>query len=125
MIFLDHNATVPVLPEVREAMLPFLSEEWGNPSSSYRLGSRLKTKIEVAREQVAELIGVKLPSEILFTSGGTESNNTAIHAAILSRRTNGTSSPPASSIPPSSPTAVFWKSTTATRSPTCPWTVKA
>lgn len=85
MIYLDHNATTPVLPEVREAMLPFLTEEWGNPSSSYQFGSHLKAKIEKSREQVAELIGAKSPREILFTSGGTESNNTAIHAAVLSR----------------------------------------
>lgn len=85
MIYLDHNATTPVLPEVREAMLPYLGEEWGNPSSTYRFGSKLKSKIEEARERVAALIGAKTPREILFTSGGTESNNTAIHAALLSR----------------------------------------
>lgn len=82
MINLDHNATTPVLPEVREAMLPYLAEEWGNPSSSYRFGSKLKSKIEEARESVSDLIGAKSPRELLFTSGGTESNNTAIHAAI-------------------------------------------
>ncbi len=65
-------------------MLPYLGEEWGNPSSSYRFGSHLKSKMERAREQVAALVGCKTPREILFTSGGTESNNTAIHAAILS-----------------------------------------
>jgi cysteine desulfurase len=52
MIYLDHNATTPVLPEVFEAMLPFFREEWGNPSSSYRFGSRLKKVIEMAREHV-------------------------------------------------------------------------
>ena len=66
-------------------MLPYLSEEWGNPSSSYRFGSKLKSVIERARESVADLIGAHSPREILFTSGGTESNNTAIHSAILSR----------------------------------------
>ncbi|MCB1211025.1 MAG: aminotransferase class V-fold PLP-dependent enzyme [Verrucomicrobiales bacterium] len=85
MIYLDHNATTPVLPEVREAMLPHLGEEWGNPSSTYRFGSHLKAKIEGAREQVAALIGCKMPREIIFTSGGTESNNTAIHAATVSQ----------------------------------------
>ncbi len=84
MIYLDHNATTPVLPEVRETMLPYLGEEWGNPSSSYRFGSHLKSKIEEAREQVADLIWAKSPREVLFTSGGTESNNAAIHAAIHS-----------------------------------------
>lgn len=85
MIYLDHNATTPVLPEVKEAMLPYLTEEWGNPSSSYRFGSKLKSVIERARESVAELVGAHSPREILFTSGGTESNNAAIHSAILSR----------------------------------------
>jgi cysteine desulfurase len=85
MIYLDYNATTPVLPEVREAMLPYLSEEWGNPSSTYRFGAKLKSVIENARESVAELIGAHSPREILFTSGGTESNNAAIHSAILSR----------------------------------------
>lgn len=84
MIYLDHNATTPVLPEVRESMLPYLCDEWGNPSSSYRFGSHLKSKIEEAREQVADLIGAKSPREVLFTSGGTESNNAAIHSAIHS-----------------------------------------
>lgn len=81
MIYLDHNATTRVLPEVREAMLPYLIEEWGNPSSSYRFGSKLKGVVETAREQVAELIGASA-REILFTSCATESNNAAIHAAL-------------------------------------------
>jgi len=81
MIYLDHNATTPVLPEVVEAMMPFFREEWGNPSSSYRFGSRVKKAIETAREQVAELIGAH-PLEIVFTSGGTESDNTALHAML-------------------------------------------
>jgi cysteine desulfurase len=80
MIYLDHNATTPIAPEVREAMIPYLTEQWGNPSSSYQFGSKLKTVIQSAREQVAELIGAN-PVEIVFTSGGTESDNTAIHAA--------------------------------------------
>lgn len=81
MIYLDHNATTPVLPAVFEAMRPYFFEEWGNPSSSYRFGSRLKGVIETAREQVADLIGAQ-PREVLFTSCGTESNNAAIHAAL-------------------------------------------
>lgn len=85
MIYLDHNAITPVLPEVRETMMPYLGEEWGNPSSTYRFGSHLKSKIEEAREQVAALIGCKTPHEIIFTSGGTENNNNAIHSAILAR----------------------------------------
>ncbi len=85
MIYLDYNATTPILPEVREAMLPYLTDDWGNPSSSYRFGSQLKGVMERAREQVADLIGAKSTREIIFTSGGTESNNTAIHSAIMAQ----------------------------------------
>ena len=81
MIYLDHNATTPVLEEVVEAMMPFFTSEWGNPSSSYKFGSKLKGVIEKAREQVADLIGAG-PREVIFTSCGTESNNTAIHASL-------------------------------------------
>lgn len=82
MIYLDHNATTPILPAVSEGMAPYLREEWGNPSSSYGFGAKLKRQIELARSQVAELIGARYASEIIFTSGGTEANNTAIHSAI-------------------------------------------
>lgn len=81
MIYLDHNATTPVLPEVLETMMPYFTTEWGNPSSSYKFGSKLKTVIETAREQVADLIGAH-PLEIIFTSCATESNNAVIHAAL-------------------------------------------
>ncbi|MCX5828028.1 MAG: cysteine desulfurase NifS [Deltaproteobacteria bacterium] len=81
MIYLDHNATTSIAPEVLEAMMPYLTTEWGNPSSSYKFGSHLKAVIEKARGQVAELIGA-YPSEIVFTSCATESNNTAINAAL-------------------------------------------
>lgn len=81
MIYLDHNATTPVLPEVFEAMRPYFCDEWGNPSSAYRFGSKLKASIGAAREQVAGLIGA-LPEEIIFTSCATESNNAAIQAAL-------------------------------------------
>ena len=83
MIYFDHNATTPVLPEVFEAMRPFFCDEWGNPSSAYRFGSKLKTVIGAAREQVAGLIGA-LPEEILFTSCATESNNAAIQSVLKS-----------------------------------------
>ena len=81
MIYLDHNATTVVLPKVLEAMMPYFTSEWGNPSSSYKFGSKLKTVIETAREQVADLIGAH-PLEVIFTSCATESNNSAIHAAL-------------------------------------------
>lgn len=81
MIYLDYNATTPVLPEVLEAMMPYFTSEWGNPSSTYKFGSKLKSVIDMARGQVAELVGAQ-HREIIFTSCGTESNNAAIHAAL-------------------------------------------
>lgn len=90
MIYLDYNATTPVLPEVLEAMMPYLTSEWGNPSSTYKFGSKLKAVIEAARAQVADLIGAH-PMEIIFTSCATESNNAAIHTGLttdLKKKTN-------------------------------------
>jgi cysteine desulfurase len=81
MIYLDFNATTPVLPEVLEAMMPYFTTEWGNPSSTYKFGYKIKSAIETAREQVANLLGAH-PMEVIFTSCATESNNTAIHAAL-------------------------------------------
>jgi cysteine desulfurase len=81
MIYLDHNATTPVAPEVMEAMMPFLTSDWGNPSSTYKFGAKLKLALETARQQVAELIGAG-GREIVFTSCATESNNTAIQSAL-------------------------------------------
>jgi len=78
MIYLDYAATTPMLPEVTEAMTPFLKDEYGNPNAKYYgLAERAKNAVENAREQVAELIGV-LNSEVIFTSGATESNNMLI-----------------------------------------------
>ncbi len=77
MIYLDHNATTPVLPEVLEAMLPFLRDQFGNPSSEHPVGRRSRDAVERAREQVAASLSCR-PDEVLFTSGGTESNNLAI-----------------------------------------------
>jgi cysteine desulfurase len=77
LIYLDHNATTPVAPEVLDAMLPYLTEQFGNPSSDHPLGRRARQAIDEARGQVASLIGAE-PDEIVFTSGGTESNNIAV-----------------------------------------------
>ncbi len=77
MIYLDHNATTPLAPEVRAAMLPFMESEFGNPSSGYALGRRAKEAVERARTQVAALLNAE-PDEVIFTSGGTESNNHVI-----------------------------------------------
>ena len=78
MIYLDNNATTQVGPEVFEAMRPFLTTHYGNPSSGHALGRESRAAVETARRQVAELLGARLPSEIVFTSCGSESNNWAI-----------------------------------------------
>lgn len=78
MIYLDNNATTRVAPEVFEAMQPYLTDTYGNPSSAHSLGLRMKAAVERAREQVAELIGAAETSEIVFTSCGSESDNWAI-----------------------------------------------
>jgi len=78
MIYLDNNATTQIAPEVFEAMQPYLTEVYGNPSSAHSLGQRTKAAVEQAREQVAQLIGAANPSEVVFTSCGSESDNWAI-----------------------------------------------
>lgn len=83
-IYLDHNATTPVLPEVVDAMLPYLREDFGNPSSAHPIGQRAGKAIARARQQVAELIGCDA-DEIVFTSGGTEANNLAIRGVTEAR----------------------------------------
>src|SRR5712672_3561974 len=80
--YFDNNATTQVAPEVVEAMMPFLKEHWGNPSSAYTFGHRVAKHIEHAREKVAALINAD-PREVVFTSCGTESNNSAIHSALI------------------------------------------
>jgi cysteine desulfurase len=80
--YFDNNATTRVAPEVVEAMLPFLTERWGNPSSAYGFGNQVAKRIEEARAASAALINAD-PREIVFTSCGTESNNSAIHSALL------------------------------------------
>jgi len=84
VIYLDNNATTKVAPEVVEAMLPYLSEYYGNPSSMHSFGGNVAAKIKQARENIANLIGAQSPDEIIFTSCGTESDGTAIRAAIES-----------------------------------------
>jgi cysteine desulfurase len=82
--YFDSNATTSVAPEVLQAMLPYLTEKWGNPSSPYRIGKTLVEPIEAAREAVAALIGAD-STEIIFTSCGTESINTAITSCLYSQ----------------------------------------
>jgi cysteine desulfurase len=83
VIYMDNNATTRVAPEVLEAMLPYFSEYYGNPSSMHSFGGDVAMKISEAREKIATLLGAR-PDEIIFTSCGTESDSTAIHAAIRS-----------------------------------------
>ena len=78
MTYLDHNATTPVRPEVVDAMLPWLREGYGNPNSVYSLGQKARAAVESARERVAALIGAADASEVVFTSGGSESDVLAI-----------------------------------------------
>jgi cysteine desulfurase len=84
MIYLDYNATTPLDPAVVEAMLPYLREHYGNPSSTHALGKRAHEAVETARRQVAELIGADA-EEIVFTGGGTEASNQAIKGSVFAR----------------------------------------
>jgi cysteine desulfurase len=80
-IYLDNNATTPLDPAVIEEMLPFLMRYYGNPSSGYAFAAKARKAVELARERLAALLRCE-PSEIIFTSGGTESNNAVIHSAL-------------------------------------------
>jgi cysteine desulfurase len=80
--YFDNNATTRVAPEVVDAMIPFLRELWGNPSSAYAFGAQVHGHVEAARAKVAALINAD-PKEVIFTSCGTEANNSAIHSALL------------------------------------------
>src|SRR6266853_2534781 len=80
-VYLDHNATTPVAREVLESVLPYLSEEYGNAASIHTFGQKARGAVETAREQVAALIGARA-QEIVFTSGGTESDNHAIFGVV-------------------------------------------
>ena len=81
LVYLDNNATTRVAPEVVEAMRPFFTDRWGNPSSMHEFGGAVRRDVEQARAAVADLIGAD-PAEIIFTSCGTESNNAAIRGAM-------------------------------------------
>ncbi|MGC8495142.1 MAG: cysteine desulfurase family protein, partial [Syntrophobacteraceae bacterium] len=88
-IYLDYNATTPADPEVVEELLPYLSGEFGNPSSGHAYGKKAREAVELARERVAALLGCE-PAEVIFTGGGTESNNQALIGAALANRDRGT-----------------------------------
>ncbi len=84
-VYLDHAATTPVRPEVVEAMLPYLGDAFGNPSSAHRFGRAARAGLEQARREVAEAVGAE-PSQVVFTSGGTEADNLAVIGAALAAR---------------------------------------
>ncbi len=87
-IYFDYNATTPLDREVKEAMLPFLGDVWGNPSSVHHVGRKARALLDDAHDRVARVWGAK-PSEVIFTSGGTESNNMAIFGAVRMLRDKG------------------------------------
>ena len=87
-IYLDHAATTPPDPRVVEAMLPFFTTHWGNPSSIYLEGQEARRAVDAARKTIADLLGAS-PKEIVFTSGGTESDNAAIRGAAFAQRARG------------------------------------
>jgi cysteine desulfurase len=87
-VYLDNAATTPLLPEVREAMIPFLGEVFGNPSSLHDWGDVVRQAVDVARSQVAELIGAN-DEEVIFTGSGTESNNFAVKGLALALQSKG------------------------------------
>ncbi|MBD3162457.1 MAG: aminotransferase class V-fold PLP-dependent enzyme, partial [Candidatus Eisenbacteria bacterium] len=84
-IYLDHNATTPVAAEVLDALLPYLRERFGNPSSNHRFGTEAREGIERARGEVAALIGAE-PDRIFFTSGGTEASQLALLGGATTAR---------------------------------------
>lgn len=87
-IYLDHAATTPVRPEVVEAMLPYFSEHWGNPSSIHASGRRARQALDEARESVAQVIGAR-PREVVFTGGGSEADNLAIKGVAWASSSRG------------------------------------
>jgi cysteine desulfurase len=91
-VYLDHNATTPVDPAVLDAMQPFFSDAYGNASSIHSAGQRARAAVDAARDSVARLIGAK-PSEIVFTSGGTEADNLAVLGLIESARSASSARP--------------------------------
>jgi cysteine desulfurase len=97
-IYLDHNATTPVEPQVLDAMFPYLSGEYGNAASIHTFGQKARAAVDTAREQVAALIGAR-PQEIVFTSGGTEADNHAIFGIVSSSSPSVTSATSSASFP--------------------------
>ena len=89
IIYFDHAATTNLRPEVLDAMLPYMQSSYGNPSSIYNLAQEARKAVDESRETVARILGARI-SEIVFTSGGTESDNAAIKGVALAMRNVGT-----------------------------------
>ncbi len=123
-IYFDYNASTPLDPQVREAMLPYLSGVWGNPSSVHHVGRRARAALDDARDRAAKFLVCK-PSELIFTSGGTESNNLAIFgAARLLKPGENTSSRRPLNISPFSIALITSKKRKDSRCRGCRWTAK-
>src|SRR5208282_514419 len=88
-VYLDHQSATPVLPEVIEAMRPFLAENFGNPSSLHKYGLQAREAIAAAREKIAAFIHAESPEEIIFTSDGTESANLAVKGVAYANQRRG------------------------------------
>ena len=88
VIYMDHSATTPVRPEVLDAMLPYFASDFGNPSSIYTIGQEARKAVDDARERIARILGARM-SEIVFTSGGTESDNAALKGVAFALRALG------------------------------------
>ena len=88
MIYLDNAATTPILPVVREAMEPYLTDEFGNPSSTHVMGQAARDAVESARRRIAAALSC-YPDEVIFTSGGTEADNLAILGAATASSRKG------------------------------------
>ena len=88
-VYLDHQASTPVLPEVFDAMKPFFTEAFGNPSSLHQHGLRVRDALAKARSQYAALINAESPDDIIFTSDGTESSNLAIKGVAYANQRKG------------------------------------
>ena len=121
MIYMDHAASTPVRREVLDAVLPYFGTSFANPSSIYTLAQEARKAVDESRETIAHILGARA-SEVIFTSGGTESDNTALKGPHLP---SGiwviTSLPPASSTTPFSTPVTSWSSLALTL-PTCPST---
>jgi cysteine desulfurase len=87
-VYLDYNGTTPIDPEVAQALLPYLTEHFGNPSSTHAYGHLVRNAIDAARRSVAEFIGGS-PDEIIFTGGGSESDNLAIQGVAMALKNRG------------------------------------